>query len=156
MVDMMHIALYGIFAGLIMSAVGGILGAIGFSDLNLGGSLGCFLTGKAQGKAPVYAGILFHLVCSVLFADAYMYMMSYFGLALTLHTGLFIGVLNTLFSGTVMVFLDHINPCVKSGMVRRTGFCASAYGVRGIMAYFIVHVVYAVSFLILLGAPLSL
>ena len=133
----------GIIAGLIMAVVGIILGVTKFSSLDLTTYTGCMLTGENKGKAPFIAGFLFHIFMSAVFGVIYLYLIHYFKIPGTIIYALALGVLNSIFSGVCELILDVINPCVRNKKVPALGFMATAQGMRAMVTYVILHIVYA-------------
>lgn len=133
----------GVIAGLIMAVVGIILGLIKFSPLDLTTYTGCMLTGQNKGTAPLIAGFVFHIVMSAVFGVIYLYLIYFFKIPGTIMYAVALGVANSLFSGTCSLILDVINPCVRNKKVPALGFMATGQGMRAMINYVIVHVVYA-------------
>ncbi|MBP9764783.1 hypothetical protein KBD08_00420 [Candidatus Babeliales bacterium] len=134
----------GLIAGLIMAVVGTIIGMLKITKLDLTTYTGCMLSGQSKGSAPFVAGFIFHMIVSAVLGVVYLYLIHTFKLPATLQTGIILGVLNTLFSGTLMLVMDVINPCVRSGKVERMGFMVTAQGLPATLVYFFLHIVYAV------------
>jgi ribose/xylose/arabinose/galactoside ABC-type transport system permease subunit len=133
----------GIIAGLIMAAVGMILGFARFSSLDLTTYTGCMLTGQNKGKTPFIVGFVFHILMSAVFGVVYLYLIHYFKIPGTILYAVALGVAHSLFSGSCMLILDVINPCVRDKKVPAAGFMATAQGMRAMITYVIIHVVYA-------------
>lgn len=139
----------GIFAGLVMAAVGTILGLLRFTNLDLTTYMGCMLTGTNQGKLPFIAGFVFHIIISALFGVVYLWVIHYlasgYGIFIkpTLMWGVIVGSVHSLISGSLMLILDRINPCVVKKLMGRMGFLVSAQGIRATIAYILTHIVFA-------------
>lgn len=133
----------GIIAGLIMATVGMILGFTKFSKLDLTTYTGCMLTGENKGKAPFIAGFLFHMLISAVFGVIYLYLIHYFKIPGTITYAIALGVLNSIFSGTCELVLDVINPCVRNKKVPALGFMATAQGMKAMVTYVALHIVFA-------------
>lgn len=154
-VTFVDIAKYGIASGVVMSIAGMALQMSGFTKLDTGSYLGCLLTGQKSGTDSVLSSLATHFAASIGIAYLYVQAMNYFDLSLSLQTACILGLANTLVSGTITKAIDTIHPCVKSKKIPAFGLFASGYGVHGIIAYTLTHLVFAVTFLKLLGAPLS-
>ncbi|MBI2344662.1 hypothetical protein HYV10_01160 [Candidatus Dependentiae bacterium] len=133
----------GLIAGIIMAAFGMILGFFKFSTLNLTNYTGCMLTNQNKGKAPFIAGFLFHMLISAIFGIVYLFIIHYFKIPGTIIYAIALGVANSLFSGTCILLLDIINPCVRNGKVPALGFMATGQGMQAMITYVIIHIVYA-------------
>jgi hypothetical protein len=133
----------GIIAGLIMAVVGMILGFTKFSSLDLTTYSGCMLTGQNKGKAPFIAGFLFHIFMSAVFGVIYLYLIHLFKIPGTIIYAIALGVVNSLFSGSCLLIMDVINPCVRNKKVPEMGFMATAQGMRAMITYVTLHIVYA-------------
>lgn len=133
----------GIIAGLIMAVVAMLLGFARFSSLDLTTYTGCMLTGQNKGKAPFIAGFLFHIFMSAVFGVVYLYLIHFFKIPGTIIYAVALGVANALFSGSCMLILDVINPCVRNKKVPEMGFMATAQGMRAMITYVTIHIVYA-------------
>lgn len=133
----------GIIAGLIMAVIGILLGLTRFSSLDLTTYTGCMLTGQNKGKTPFIAGFLFHILMSAVFGVIYLYLIHVFKIPGTILYAIALGVANSLFSGSCMLILDVINPCVRNKKVSEMGFMATAQGMRAMITYVIIHIVYA-------------
>lgn len=133
----------GVIAGVIMAVVGMALGMMKFSSLDLTTYTGCMLTNQNKGKAPFIAGFLFHIFMSAVFGVIYLYLIHYFKIPGTITYAIALGIANSLFSGSCLLILDIINPCVRNKKVAELGFMATAQGMRAMINYVIVHIVYA-------------
>ena len=133
----------GIIAGLIMAVVGMVLGMMRFSSLDMTTYTGCMLTGQNKGKTPFIAGFLFHIFMSAVFGVIYLYLIHYFKIPGTIIYAIALGIANSMFSGACELVLDVINPCVRSGKVPAMGFMATAQGMRAMITYVFLHIVYA-------------
>lgn len=133
----------GIIAGLIMAAVGIVLGLLKFSPLDLTTYTGCMLTGENKGKTPFIVGFLFHIFMSAVFGVVYLYLIHYFKIPGTLTYAVALGIINSLFSGSCLLIFDVINPCTRNGKVPSLGFMATGQGMRAMINYVIIHIVYA-------------
>ncbi|MCX5924339.1 MAG: hypothetical protein NTZ68_02875 [Candidatus Dependentiae bacterium] len=140
----------GIFAGLIMAAVGMVIGMLKLSSLDLTTYTGCMLTGRNKGAIPFVVGFVFHVLMSAVFGVVYLYLIHTFKIPGTLLYGVALGVANTFFSGSCMLLLDVINPCTRNKMVPYVGFMGTAQGMSSALTYAFIHIVYAVVVLMLL------
>ena len=140
----------GIFAGLVITVVGMIVGKLRLSSLDLTTYTGCMLTGRNKGTAPFVAGFLFHIIMSAVLGVVYLYLIYTFKIPGTLLYGLSLGVLHTFFSGSCMLVLDVINPCTRNKMVPYVGFMGTAQGMSSVLAYASVHILFAMIVLMLL------
>lgn len=139
-----YAAKVGIIAGLIMAVIGMALGMLKLSALDLTTYTGCMITSQPKGKAPFIAGFIFHIIMSAVFGIAYLYLLHTFNIPGTLPYAVGLGIAHTIFSGSFMLILDAINPCVANKSVPRVGFVASAQGLNATITYVIIHVSYAV------------
>ena len=87
----------GIFAGLVIAAVGMVIGVLKLSSLDLTTYTGCMLTGKNKGSAPFIAGFLFHMLASAAFGVVYLYLIHTFKIPGTLLYAVALGVANSFF-----------------------------------------------------------
>lgn len=140
----------GIIAGLIMAAVGTVIGVLKLSSLDLTTYTGCMLTGKNKGSAPFIAGFLFHMLASAVFGVVYLYLIYTFKIPGTLQYAVALGVANSFFSGCCMLLFDRINPCTRNKMVPYVGFMATAQGMSSVLTYAFLHIVFATVVLMLL------
>lgn len=149
MFEMLYVIKIGIFAGIIMSLVGMILGKLKFTNLDLTTYLGCFLTGQSKGKAPMIAGTLVHIFMSGFFAVLYVRIIAHLAemynilVEPTLYYGIIFGLVHSVISGAFLVVFDKINPCVANKKVACMGFATSAHGKHAVITYVLIHIVYA-------------
>lgn len=156
LVPLIQIIKYSIASGITMSAVAMALQMSGFTKLDIGTYLGCLLTGQKSGTKSFMLGLIAHLFASIAIAYLYVQAMTLFDLSLSLKTACILGLANTFFSGVFIKCLDMVNPCVEAKKIQPMGFFASNYGINGIISYTLIHVVFAITFLKLLGAPFGL
>jgi len=128
----------------------------GFTNLDMSIYLGCQLTGQDSGMKSFILSLLGHFLAAIIIAYLYVQAMTLFDLSLSLKTACILGLANTFCSGIFVKGLDLINPCVQTRKIQGMGFFASGYGINGVISYAFIHIVFAVTFLKLLGAPFSL
>ncbi len=151
-VPFIQIIKYGIISGITMSAIAMALQISGFTKLDMGTYLGCLLTGQKSGIKSFIFGLTAHLFISIAIAYLYVQTMIFFNLSVSFKTACTLGFLNTFFSGIFIKGFDIVNPCVKSKKLQGIDLFASGYGIRGIISYTLIHIVFATTFLKLLGA----
>jgi hypothetical protein len=156
LIPMVQLIKFSVISGMTMSAVAMALGMVGFTTLDLGTYLGCLLTGEKSGLISFVAGLAAHLIASVVIAYFYLQAMTYFNMPLSLKTACILGLMNTFCSGIMIKAIDMIHPCVASKKLQGIGLFASGYGMPGIITYALIHLVFAATFLKLLGAPFTL
>lgn len=156
LVPLIQIIKYSIVSAITMSLAAMALQMSGFTKLDMGTYLGCLLTGKNSGMKSFVLSLLGHFFAAIFIAYLYVQAMTLFDLSLSLKTACILGLANTFFSGIFVKGLDMVNPCVEAKKMQGMGFFASGYGINGIISYALIHVVFAVTFLKLLGAPFSL
>lgn len=148
---MLYVIEVGLLAGIVMSLAGILLGKIHKTKVDLTSYVGCLLMGSsAKPKTIMIAGLLFHLFMSAFFAVVYAMVITHLAfnhliiVEPNLFDGVVFGVVHTLFSGTMMLLLDRLNPCVRSKKIAAMGFATIKHGYYAALCYLITHVVYAV------------
>ena len=154
-ISITHLVLFSIASAVIMSAAGMLVQLSGFTKLDMGTHLGCLLTGQKSGKKSLLFSLMAHFFAAIVIGYLYLQAIALFKLSLSLKTAIILGLGNTLFSGIFVKAFDILNPCVDSKSLQGIGFFASGYGVHGIISYTLLHIVFAVSFLLFLGAPVQ-
>lgn len=140
----MYAAKVGVIAGLIVAALGMLMGMLRLSALDLTTYTGCMITSKSKGFAPFIAGFIFHIIVSALLGVTYLYVIHTFHIPTTMAYAVALGVAHTIISGSIMLVFDAINPCVADKAVPRVGFVASAQGINATITYVIIHVSFAI------------
>lgn len=140
----------GIFAGVITAVVATIIGLTRLSSLNLTMYTGCMLTGTNKGPVPFIVGSLIHLIASAAFGVTYLYLIHTFKIPGTITYAIALGIAHTFFSGTLILFLDVINPCTRNKMIPYVGFMGTAQGLSSVLTYTTIHILYAVIVVMLL------
>jgi hypothetical protein len=141
----------GIFAGVIIAAVGIIFSFLKLSSLDLTTYTGCMLTGTNKGIAPFIIGSLVHIAASASFGVLYLYLIHTFKIPMNVTYAIALGIAHTFFSGFCMLILDVINPCTRNKMIPYVGFMGTAQGLSSVLTYTTIHILYAVIVVTLLN-----
>jgi hypothetical protein len=152
---MWHYIIYaikiGMVAGLAMVVLGILLDKLHLNPPDLTTYTGCLITQSAKGRAPMIAGFIFHMIMSAVFGVIYLYIIYQFNIPATLVFGILLGVLHSIFSGTCMMLLDHINPCVQKKTLKPLGFAVLARGYQAAFIYTLNHILFATIMVLALG-----
>lgn len=134
----------GLVAGIVMSIAAWLLQVIHFTTLDLIKYFGCFFTHKASGIQSFIAGFGFHIILSMLCPIAYVAIMYYLNLPLTILNGVYVGVVHTFVTGAILPIIDRIHACVAKGMVPSMGICTINYGLTSFVTWLAGHVIFSV------------
>lgn len=131
----------GIIGAIAMTIMTDMSRALGLIDANLSRYQGCLVTGRADGRVALVAGICLHLMNGAVLALGYAVIFRAIG-ASTWWAGAIIGFVHWIAAGLAFPLMDRANGCVADGRLRGFGVMGRNYGVMMILGLLLGHVVY--------------
>ena len=131
----------GVAGGLAMEISAVLIHLLRFGRHSMVSYEGCMLTGRESGAASYLAGMLMHLILSMMIAFAYAWSFELIWREAGLLRGLAVAVPHWFAGGLVVPVMDRLSVCVQRGQVRALGPLAT--GSRsGFVTFLLGHLVY--------------
>ena len=118
MINWSNAIMVGVVGGLMMEVSVVLLRLLGFGRHSMVSYEGCMLTGRESGAGSYIAGMVMHLVLSVLIVFAYTWSFETFWGSGGWSRGLLIAVPHWFVGGLVVPVFDILNGCVRRGTIQ--------------------------------------
>jgi hypothetical protein len=125
MIDWANTIWAGIAGGITMELSAILLHLLGLKRASMVNYEGCMITGKNSGAGSYLAGMMMHLILSLLIAFAYAWGFQIIGVKPSWFYGLILAVPHWAIGGLVVPLMDKISGCVKNGTVEPLKLFAS-------------------------------
>lgn len=142
MIDWANILWVGLVGGLAMSLMMTGARAMGLIDASMSRYQGCILTGRTEGAGTHAAGLMMHLVLSVLIAIVYAWALGQVWGHASWSLGLLGGAVHWAIAGLVLPMMDGMNPCVKRGALEPFGSYGSKRGAMMVAGFLMAHLLF--------------
>lgn len=132
----------GVLGGLAMTFLMTLGRMMGMVEANMAMYQGCIITRKDGGAGTWMAGLMMHLVLSVLIAVLYAFAFEEIWGRASWWLGAINAVVHWILGGMVLPMMDRMNPCVKDGRIKGFGAYGKSYGGMMVAGFLMGHLVY--------------
>ena len=150
MINWSSASMAGVAGGLAMELSAVLIRLLGFGKNSMVSYEGCMLIGRESGARSYLAGMVMHLVLSVLIAFVYAWSFETFWGSGGWLRGLMIAVPHWVAGGLVVPLFDRASGCVRRGAIEALGPFASG-NLKAFSAFLIGHLVYGATVGIVYG-----
>ncbi len=132
----------GLAGGVVMGIWAMMMNMVGFSQMSMANYEGCMITGNTEGTGTFAAGMVMHLVLSVLIAFVYAFAFETIWGNATWLSGLVFGAVHWIIAGLVLPMMDSMSTCVKRNAMTPLRMFASGYGSDAVITFLVGHLLY--------------
>lgn len=132
----------GLVGGVAMSVLMTVARKMGLVDANMARYEGCMITRRYEGADTYVAGLVMHLVLSVLVAFVYAWAFALLWEQASWTLGLVLGLGHWAIAGIMLPVMDRMNPCVRDGRIEGFGAFGSGRGAMMIAGFLMSHLAF--------------